>query len=428
MQKLTARPTLLAAALVVACATTPTAASAATPPPPQYASYMVAFDGTYAYRASEAGYGIMEATRTMDASWQSRTSRPLLISSSANHQTGVVTMPSSTTTFTGTYDEIVHAEHPVIQTCVLTQDKPGGEGLAGVKTDSDGTVTLDLQPLDHLSGKQACTKGVIDPDVAILGKDLSVKLTFPAARIGEGSIVLPASSDATMHCPMYVFTTTCDATWTGTVTLTRVPTPADEDISDLIVPLTPDPPAGPTPVGGGTVTPAHPAPVPAKPKPTTTDDDLGDLIVPLVPDAVTDAEIATLIAPLVPGDTTAGTPELSAGKDMRFDPEQVTLWFRTACDGGCTGTATFSAPAAGAGANRSAQRLEVHARRLGTAARVKRVTQAFAVRRGSRVVGLRLSAEARASFRKAKGGSLSLVLKDRKSHARTRTTVTLRAR
>lgn len=420
----------LAAALLMAATAAPVAGAraAAAPARADYASYEVAFNGTYTYRSTEIGYDVMDAVRTMDASWQSVTSRPLLIARSTTHATGVVTMPSKSTTFTGTYVENVYGMHPFVQSCVLTQDKPGGEGLAGTSTDAAGTVTLDLRPIDHFSGKQSCTRPAGDPDVALLGNDFSVKVSFPADRIGDESIVLPAASSASLPCPSYAFTVTCDASWTGTVTLTRKPIPADEDISDLLTPLTPDrpnPPANTTAGGpggsGGSTTPAG-AGTSTTP---TDDDDLSDLIVPLVSPPITDAEIATLIAPLVVPSTAPNAPLFAPASDMRFDAAAVKLWFREACGGGCTGTATLSTTSPAA-AHRSSLAHRAAAAQPKT--RTAKVTQSFTTHRGTQLVGLRLAAKARANLRKAGEGRLTLTLRDRKSHKQAKTTVILRTK
>lgn len=409
----TSRPSpfaLLTGALAgAALAAGPLAAGAAAGPQVVSASYDVAFSGTYGYTSTEAEPGAMDATRTMNASWTSHSAQSLTISAQRTAQTAVAPMHTTESSFDGTYVEHIYSEPPTVQSCTLNQDRGAGDGLGGASTDDAGTVTLDLQPVDHFSGTQVCRYPVSDPGVALLGRDFSVKLTFPASRVGEDSIVFPASSTATLPCPSYSLTLTCESHWSGTVTLTRRSTETRDP--------TPAPPKT-GPVGGGTATPGGGTKAPATPAPKSPAPDLSDLIAPLVEPG---DDLGDLVAPLVlPGGEDLSdlvAPLVSAAKDMRFEPKHGRLGLRAACPHGCAGKATLSTSVSA-----KAQRLEA-----GTGGKVRRVTQRFTVRAGNRLVVLALGKAARTNLRKAGRGTLSVTLRDTSSGRTASTEVILRA-
>jgi hypothetical protein len=140
-----------------------------------------------------------------------------------------------------------------------------------------------------------------------------------------------------------------------------------------------------TDLGMGQPAPTAPAPTaPAKPAPSSSDDDL--------------------LAPLVP-------PKQAA----RIGAKASSLSFRAACRGGCSGTATVRVPAP-----RTRAKGKPATRRLA----VVRV----AVPKGTkaRTVRVAVPRKARAALRRAKGATVVLRLKDRRSGRSTSTTLAVR--
>jgi hypothetical protein len=263
------------------------------------ATYDAAFAGVYHAEAQESEPGAMAATRTMDLTWAAETATPLRLSPSVTHDTAVAVTETPRVALSGSYHEVIESEPPTIQDCALSLDGAPAPGLVGAST-ADGTITIDFTPFTTVQGVQRCSLPVSDPGVAFLGHDFAGKVRVPVARLGDATIVVPVESDASLPCPAYDLTTSCDVHWSGTLTLTRRTVVTER---------------------------AH-----ATKRPKPVDDDIE--VAPLVSDD--DIEVAPLVEPV------GAVPFLPTTGGVVWDPQRGIVVFDVACAAGCTGTLVFA--------------------------------------------------------------------------------------
>ena len=211
------RAALTTALLAGACALPIGSAQAATV---TSATYDAQFEGVYHYNATESYDGVMDATRVTDLGFNSSTAAPLNLSRAATTDTLVAETGAPVASLDGAYHEVTYGDPVVHQDCTLALDGAPPAGIFGAATGDDGTITVDVRPFDRVDGLYTCSRPITDPHLSLSGGDFDVRVTVPAVQLGDATIVVPVESPASLPCPGYAFTTSCDASWTGRVTLT----------------------------------------------------------------------------------------------------------------------------------------------------------------------------------------------------------------
>jgi hypothetical protein len=376
------------------------------------ATYDATFTGTYHLSATEGDPGAMSATRTVDLTWNATTAQALELTPTPSADTAVSETDPPQVSLTGAYHEQIESDPPSTQDCTLSVSSAPTPGIVGASTDESGTITVDVEPFGTVGTSYACSRPISDPGMAFLGHDFAAHFTIPAGRLGEATIVVPVSSAATLPCPSYGLTLSCDVSWTGQVTLTRRGT------------VTEGPAPAPVTQGGGSPAAGAPAPArgsaPPAPRPAPPEKDPVEEmeIPPLVP--LGHGPTRTPAPPLLPADHDPGVPWIAPAHDMTWDPEHGVLDFYAACADGCDGTASVTPAAAGMSGHLSDGR--------SAKGQSRQIRLSVPASRHAGRVSLRLPRAARRAVGRSGRGVLILTLRDRASHETTAVRLLLRAR